>query len=181
MNVAKKLLAAPSARYHCVPVRSIALPVWPPKYWSPQNIVRSATTPPVDALITAETSPPLSPATLLTSTVVRPYGNSEYCRWIGAFGAVRRKVTFTSAGVESGLARAIRSAKKPVAPSGSVQVFDRRGCVPFWYSTRFVTPSASSSALGFDRPYLASQASARPLLLASVAAGIVLVTRTGPV
>ncbi len=29
-KVAKKLLAAPSARYHVVPVRSIGLPVWPP-------------------------------------------------------------------------------------------------------------------------------------------------------
>ena len=100
---------------------------------------------------------------------------------IGVPGAGRRKVSVTSAGVESGLASAMRSAKKPVAPSGSVQVFDRRGCVPARYSARLAAPSPSSSPLGFDTPYLLSQASARPLLLPSVTAGIVALTRTGPV
>ena len=73
----KKALAAPSARYHVVPVRSIALPVWPPSTWSPQNIVRSASTPPVLAVITVDTSAWPRPATVLTSTVVRPYGSNE--------------------------------------------------------------------------------------------------------
>ena len=86
---------------------------------------------------------------------------------IGGSGAGRRNVSVTSAGVESGLASASRSAKKPVAPSGSVQVFERRGCVPAWYSARLVAPSPSSSAPGFETPYFVSQASARPLLLVS--------------
>src|SRR5688500_18538107 len=100
---------------------------------------------------------------------------------MGVLGAGRRNVRVTSAGTESGLASAMRSAKKPVAPSGSVQVFDRRGCVPARYSDRFATPSPSSSADGLAVPYFVSQASASPLLLASVAAGMAAVTRTGPV
>src|SRR5205085_43452 len=83
-----------------------------------------------------------------------------------------RNVSVTSAGVESGLASASRSAKNPVAPSARVQLFDRRGCVPARYSARLLTPSPSSSASGFDTPYLASHASARPLPLLSVAGGI---------
>jgi hypothetical protein len=43
------------------------------------------------------------------------------------------------------------------------------------------TPSPSSSADGFELPYFVSHASARPLLLLSVAAGMAALTRTGPV
>src|SRR5262245_37879508 len=108
----------------------MALPVCPPYHWSPQNIVRSATTPPDVAVTTAETSDAARPGTSLTVIVVRPYGASEYWRTMGGFGAGRRNVTFTSAGTASGLASAMRSTKKPVEPSESVQVFDRSGLVP---------------------------------------------------
>lgn len=68
-------------------------------------------------------------------------------------------VTATRAGSVPGFASAMRSWKKPVAPSARIQVFGTVGSVRASYSAAFATPSPSSSAARSDTPNLASQSS----------------------